>query len=89
MSYFGKLYLDKEKDIVVRLDMNNSVLSYTIYTTNHQSDNLINNFASISNQQTVVQNGKTVITGNIPCYFKGDGRRVYIFRLNGTKIENI
>ena len=89
MSYFGKLYLDKEKDIVVRLDMNNSVLSYTIYTTNHQSDNLINNFASISNQQTVVQNGKTVITGNIPCYFKGDGRRVYIFRLNGTKIANI
>lgn len=89
MSYFGKLYLDKEKDIVVRLDMNNSVLSYTIYTKNHQSDNLINNFAAISDQKTIEQNGKRVITGNIPCYFKGDGRRVYIFRLNGTKIANI
>ena len=89
MSYFGKLYLDKDKDIVVELDMEKSVLSYTLYTTNHQSDNLINNFARVSNQKTVVKNGKTVITGEIPCYFKGDGRRVYIFRLNGTKIANI
>lgn len=89
MSYFGKLYLDKDKDIVVELDMEKSVLSYTLYTTNHQSDNLINNFARVSNQKTTVKNGKTVITGKIPCYFKGDGRRVYIFRLNGTKIANI
>ena len=89
MSYFGKLYLDKDKDIVVELDMEKSVLSYTLYTTNHQSDNLINNFARVSNQKTVVKYGKTVITGEIPCYFKGDGKRVYIFRLNGTKIANI
>lgn len=89
MSYFGKLYLDKEKDIVVHLDMNNSVLSYTIFVTNHQSDNLINNLAIISNQKTTTQNGKTVIVGEIPCYIKGDGQRVYIFRLNGTKLANI
>ena len=89
MRYFGKLYLDKEKDIVVTLGMDQSVLSYTIHTTNHQSDNLINNLAAISNQTTTVQNGKTVITGQIPCYIKGDGQRVYIFRLNGTKLANI
>ena len=89
MRYFGKLYLDKEKDIVVTLGMDQSVLSYTIHTTNHQSDNLINNLAAISNQTTTVQNGKTVITGTIPCYIKGDGQRVYIFRLNGTKLANI
>ena len=89
MSYFGTLYLDKDKDIVVRLDMNKSVLSYTIYTRNHQSDNLINNLAAVSGQKTVVLDGKKVITGEIPCYFKGDGKRVYIFRLNGTKIANI
>ena len=89
MRYFGKLYLDKEKDIVVTLDMDRTVLSYTIQAINHQSDNLINNLAAISGQTTVVRDGKRVITGRIPCYIKGDGQRVYIFRLNGTKLANI
>ena len=89
MRYFGKLYLDKEKDIVVTLGMDQSILSYTIHTTNHQSDNLINNLAAISGQTTTVQDGHRVITGRIPCYIKGDGQRVYIFRLNGTKLANI
>ena len=89
MSYFGKLYLDKEKDIVIYLDMEGSELSYTIEANNHQSKNLINNLAIISGQETVVKNGKTVIEGQIPSYIKGDGKRVYIFRLNGTKLANI
>ena len=89
MRYFGKLYLDKEKDIVVTLGMDQSVLSYTIQASNHQSDNLINNLAAISGQTTTVQDGRTVIQGQIPCYIKGDGQRVYIFRLNGTKLANI
>ena len=89
MSYFGKLYLDKEKDIVVLLDMEDSVLTYTIYAKNHQSDNLINNLAIISKQETVIRDGKKAIVGEIPCYIKGDGKRVYIFRLNGTKLANI
>lgn len=89
MRYFGKLYLDKEKDIVVTLGMDQSVLSYTIHAINHQSDNLINNLAAIFGQETMVQDGRTVIMGQIPCYIKGDGQRVYIFRLNGTKLANI
>ena len=89
MSYFGKLYLDKEKDIVIYLDMEGSELSYTIEAKNHQSKNLIHNLAKISGQETVVKNGKTVIVGQIPSYIKGDGKRVYIFRLNGTKLANI
>lgn len=89
MSYFGKLYLDKEKDIIVSLDMEGTVLSYTIFAMNHQSDNLINNLAIITDQKTVIQDGKKVITGEIPCYIKGDGQRVYILRLNGTKLANI
>ena len=89
MSYFGTLYLDKEKDIVVRLDMECGVLRYTIQANNHRSDNLINNFAAISAQTTVKRQGKTVMEGQIPCYIKGDGQRVYIFRLNGTKLANI
>lgn len=85
MSYFGKFYLDKEKDIIVQLDMQQSVLSYLLFVKNHKSNNLINNLARISGQRTVERDGKTVITGEIPCYIKGDGQRVYIFRLNGTK----
>ena len=89
MAYFGQLYLDKEKDIVVRLDMQGRELSYTIFANNHKTDNLIQNLAAISGQETVLQNGKMVITGQIPCYIKGDGQRVYILRLNGTKLANI
>lgn len=89
MSYFGKFYLDKEKDIVVCLDMKEDILSYTISIENHQSDNLINNLAYVSNQDVVIQNGKRVIVGEIPCFIKGDGQRVYIFRVNGTKLANI
>jgi len=89
MSEFGKMYLDKEKDIVVSFDMDGGTLSYTLWVNNHQTDNLINNFAAISGCETQVQNGRTVIAGTIPCYIKGDGQRVYIFRLNGTKLANI
>ena len=41
------------------------MLSYTLFTQNYRSDNLI------------------------PSYIKGDGQKVYIFRLNGTKLANI
>ena len=89
MAYFGKFYLDKEKDIVVQLDMEDAQLRYTILALNHRTDNLINNLAAISGQKTAMRDGRTVITGHIPCYIKGDGRKVYIFRLNGTKLANI
>ena len=89
MSYFGKFYLDKEKDIVVHLDMNRTKLTYTISVANYQSKNLIKNLAVISNQTVVEQCGNMVIKGEIPCYIKGNGERVYIFRLNGTKLANI
>ena len=89
MRYFGKFYLDKEKDIEVTLWMDRSVLSYTIHAIDHRSDNLINNLAAISGQETELRDGRRVITGRIPCYIKGDGQRVYIFRLSGTKLANI
>ena len=89
MSSFGKFYLDKEKDIVVYLDLEGTTMSYTILALNHQSDNLINNLAAISGMATQSRGGKPAITGQIPCYIKGDGQRVYIFRLNGTKLANI
>ena len=89
MALFGTFYLDKEKDIVVELDMQQEQLSYTIYATNHKSDNLINNLARVSCRPTIQRDGRTVITGDIPCYIKGDGQRVYILRINGLKLANI
>ena len=89
MTYFGKFYLDKDKDLVVNLDMEEQVLSYTVYAANHQSKNLIINLAKITNHPTTLLGDKLVMQGNIPCYFKGDGQRVYIFRLQGTKLANI
>ena len=89
MAYFGTIYLDKEKDIVVQLDMEQAVLRYMIFVRNHQSNNLINNLAASAGQTTSIVDGQTVIQGEIPCYIKGDGQRVYIFRLNGTKLANI
>ena len=89
MAYFGTIYLDKEKDIVVQLDMEQAVLRYMIFVHNHQSNNLINNLAASAGQTTSIVDGQTVIQGEIPCYIKGDGQRVYIFRLNGTKLANI
>lgn len=89
MSNFGKFYLDKEKDIVVSLDLESGELSYRIFAMNHRTDNLINNLAAITGKDAEEYHGKTVIRGQIPCYIKGDGQKVYIFRLNGTKIANI
>lgn len=89
MHYFGTLYLDKDKDIVVTLEMQGQRMFYTIFANNHKSDNLINNLARTAGQETTVREGRTVIAGEIPCYIKGDGQRVYIFRLNGTKLANI
>ena len=89
MALFGTFYLDKEKDIVVELDKTQDLLYYTIYATNHKSDNLINNLARVSCRPTVCRDGRTVITGDIPCYIKGDGQRVYILRINGLKLANI
>lgn len=89
MDHFWKFYLDKEKDIVVSLDMKGGELFYMIFAMNHKTDNLINNLAAITGQKTDIFQGKTVITGQIPCYIRGDGQKVYIFRMNGTKIANI
>ena len=89
MANFGKFYLDKEKDIVVKLDMEQDALQYTLFANNHRTENLIRNLAAISGQTAVQKDGRTCITGPVPCYIKGDGQKVYILRLNGTKLANI
>ena len=47
MGNFGQFYLDKEKDIVVELELNGSELEYTLRTPHHHTGNLITNLARL------------------------------------------
>ena len=90
MIAFGQFYLDREKDIAVDLSMEGDRLFYVIRTPNHHSGNLITNLARLCRLvPTTDENGLKVIRGEVPCYFDGDNRRMYILRLGNTKIANI
>ena len=90
MIYFQQFYLDREKDIAVELYMEGERLSYVMRTPNHHTGNLITNLARLCGLETGLdENGLKVIRDDIPCYFDGDNRRVYILRLGNTKIANI
>jgi hypothetical protein len=67
MAYFGKFYLDKEKDIIVELNMDENGLGYTLRTPNHAKGNLITNLAKLCGLE--LSNGKDglkVIKGRVP-----------------------
>ena len=90
MIFFQRFYLDREKDIVVELYMEGDRLYYVMRTPNHHTGNLITNLARLCELEIDLdENGLKVIRDEIPCYFDGDNRRVYILRLGNTKIANI
>ena len=90
MIFFQRFYLDREKDIVVELYMEGERLFHVIRTPNHHTGNLITNLARLCGLETSLdENGLKVIRGEVPCYFDGDNRRVYILRLGNTKVANI
>ena len=87
----NKFYLDKEKDIIVKLfKSNNDEITYILETPNHNTGNLITNLAKICNLETI-KNKKDmkVITGTIPASINSNNEEVYTFRLGGIKIANI
>lgn len=87
---FGHFYLDKEKDMVVELELEGEELYYTLKTPNHKSGNLIKNLAKLCELPlSTDENGLYVIQGKIPCYIDGKNRVLYAFRLGNTKIANI
>ncbi len=47
MAYFGKFYLDKEKDILIELYIKNRMMSFILRTPNHHTGNLITNLAKV------------------------------------------
>ncbi|MBR3296103.1 MAG: adenosine deaminase [Clostridia bacterium] len=87
---FGRLYLDSEKDMIVDLDLKDRVLSYTISTPNHNSGNLITNFAKLLKLPiSFDRKGLKVIKGTVPSYIDQYNNILYILRLGNTKVANI
>ena len=90
MERFGMFYLDKEKDVIVTLYKERDVLSYTLETPNHKTGNLITNLARLCGLRTDRdETGLKIIRGTVPCYIDAYNRKVWIFRLGGTKTANI
>ena len=90
MAFFGQFFLDKEKDLIVDLFMEDGQLSYVLSTPNHHTGNLITNLAALCGVPlSLDEHGMKTIRGTVPCYIDGDGKRVFIFRLKDTKIANI
>ena len=59
-------------------------------TPNHGTGNLIRNLARLCGLETAEDDhGLKVIRDEIPCYYDGDNRKMYILRLGNTKIANI
>ena len=88
--FFQQFYLDREKDIVVDLYMEGERMHYIMRTPNHHTGNLIRNLANLFDlAATQDESGLLVIRGEVPCYFDGGNRRMYILRLGGTKVANI
>ena len=90
MADFGKLYLDKEKDIIVELSMENGGMTYTLRTPNHAKGNLITNLARLCGLPLCTgDDGLKVIRGEVPCYVDERNREIFVLRLADTKVANI
>ena len=90
MIWFQQFFLDREQDIVVDLYMEGDRMFHVIRTPNHHTGNLITNLARLCGLETETgEQGLLVIRGEVPCYFDGENRRMYIFRLGNTKVANI
>ena len=94
MRYFGRFYLDKEKDMIVDLYLDETdseaPLSYVLSTPNHNTGNLITNLARLCGLPlSEDKRGWKIIRGEVPCYYDAYNNKVYIFRLGGTKTANI
>ena len=88
MIFFQQFFLDREKDIAVDLYLDGEKLFHVIRTPNHHTGNLISNLARLCALETSEdENGLKVIRGEIPCYFDGDNRKMYILRVGTTKID--
>ena len=90
MAVFGQFYLDKEKDVIITLNMTPDGLRYTLRTPNHAKGNLITNLARLCGLPlSTGSDGLKIIEGEVPCYIDERNREVYVLRLADTKVANI
>ena len=91
MKFINEFYLDKEKDIIIKLyQSGKDELTYILETPNHGTGNLITNFAKICGIKTIKnENDMKIIKEVIPLSINGDNEEVYILRMGGVKIANI
>ena len=90
MAYFGRLYLDREKDMIVDLSMDNGRMHYTLSTPNHSTGNLITNFARLCELPLSYNSeGLKIIEGEVPCYINAYNETLYILRFGNTKVASI
>ena len=90
MAFFGRLYLDREKDMIVDLDMRDGRMFYTLSTPNHSTGNLITNFAKVC-ELPLSYNSEwlKIIEGEVPCYINAYDQQLYILRFGNTKVTSI
>ena len=87
--FINRFYLDREKDIVVRIYKDEKGLFYEITTPNHHTDNLIRNLARISKLKVKTIDNIKCIREYIQAYVTASNSVVYVLRLNGIKVANI
>lgn len=87
----NKFYLDKEKDIVVKLYKEKEFeIKYVIETPNHSTGNLITNLARTVGLETIKnEKDMKIITGIIYANINAQGENVYLFILGGIEIATI
>lgn len=86
-----KFYLDKEKDIIVKLQRESEdKIRYIIETPNHNTGNLITNLAKTLGVETVKdKNDMKIITGEIYSHINANGENIYLFNIGNTEIATI
>ena len=91
MKLLNEIYLDKEKDIIIKLyQSKEDELTYILETPNHGTGNLITNLAKLCGLKTIKnKDDMKIIKDTIPLSINGDNQEVYILRLGGVKIANI
>lgn len=90
-KYYTIFYLDKERDIEVKLyKTGDDKLEYIIDTPNHKTDNLIKNLAKIFDVDLIKNNNdELIIKGIIPASINNNNEDIYIFRLGKYRVANI
>lgn len=86
----GRIYLDKEKDIIIDLYKDKTDVTYRLSTPNHHTGNLITNLAKLCHLPiSFDESGLKIIEGSVPCYIDTYNQPIYILRLGGIKVANI